>query len=214
MTPGDGDYMTREGYGANKVAAEHVLLDSGLPVTVIRPSKVHGAGALRPREWIFIKRALDGRTAVFLAHRGDSVDHTSAAQNIAALIEVTATAPATRILNCADPDAPSAVEISRAIARILDHERDEVLLDGGAVGTLGDNPWDAAYPIVLDMTKALELGYAPVGSFEQTVRAEVEWLVPLVSHDARGAQLPSGLDAAFFESFFDYATEDRYLAGQ
>ena len=49
------DHESREGYGANKVAAEHVLLDSGRPVTVLRPSKVHGAGAARPREWIFVK---------------------------------------------------------------------------------------------------------------------------------------------------------------
>jgi nucleoside-diphosphate-sugar epimerase len=212
MVPGDGDYMTREGYGANKVAAEHVLLDSGLPVTVIRPSKVHGAGALRPREWIFIKRALDRRPAVFLAHRGAGVDHTSAAVNIAALIDVCAAAAASRILNCGDPVAPSALAISRSIAKILDHEWDEVLLDGDDLGTLGDHPWDAPYPIVLDMTNGLALGYEPVGTFEETVRAEVEWLVPLVSTGARPVELPSGLDDAFFESFFDYATEDRYLA--
>jgi nucleoside-diphosphate-sugar epimerase len=67
MAPGFGDYATREGYGANKVAAEQVLLDSGLPVTVLRPSKIHGAGSARPREWVFVKRALDRRPAVFLA---------------------------------------------------------------------------------------------------------------------------------------------------
>jgi nucleoside-diphosphate-sugar epimerase len=212
MVPGDGDYMTREGYGANKVAAEHVLFDSGLPVNVIRPSKVHGAGALRPREWIFIKRALDRRPVVILAHRGAGIDHTSAAVNIAALIEVCAAAPASRILNCGDPVAPSALEISRSIAKILDHEWDEVLLDSDELGALGDHPWDAPYPIVLDMTNALELGYVPVGTFEETVRAEVEWLAPLVSTGARPVELPSGLDVAFFESFFDYATEDRYLA--
>jgi nucleoside-diphosphate-sugar epimerase len=50
LAPCDADYRTREGYGANKVAAEQVFLDSGSPVTVVRPSKVHGAGAFRPRE--------------------------------------------------------------------------------------------------------------------------------------------------------------------
>ena len=45
MAPGSGDYMSREGYGANKVAAEQVLLDSGVPVTVLRPSKIHGPGS-------------------------------------------------------------------------------------------------------------------------------------------------------------------------
>jgi nucleoside-diphosphate-sugar epimerase len=48
MAPGNGDYQTAEGYGANKVAAEHVLLDSGLPVTVLRPSKIHGPGTRQP----------------------------------------------------------------------------------------------------------------------------------------------------------------------
>jgi nucleoside-diphosphate-sugar epimerase len=211
MAPSDVDYMTREGYGANKVAAEHVLLDSGLPVTVIRPSKVHGAGALRPREWDFIKRALDGRPALFLAHRGAGIDHTSAAVNIAALIGVIATAPAARILNCVDPDAPSALEISRAIARILDHVWEEVLIEGDAIGTIGKHPWDAPYPIVLDMSRAVELGYEPVGTFEETVPVEVEWLVPLVSTGPRPVELPAGFDGEFFESLFDYVAEDRYL---
>jgi nucleoside-diphosphate-sugar epimerase len=70
VAPGEMDYSTRKGYGANKVAAEHVLLDSGRPVTVLRPSKIHGEGSARPREWVFVKRVLDRRPAVFLAHRG------------------------------------------------------------------------------------------------------------------------------------------------
>src|SRR5262249_38188440 len=70
MAPGSGDYTTPEGYGANKVAAEQVLLDSGSAVTVLRPSKVHGAGASRPREWVFVKRGLDRRPAILLSHRG------------------------------------------------------------------------------------------------------------------------------------------------
>src|ERR1700758_1699627 len=71
MAPSAGsDYQSREGYGACKVAAEQVLLDSGAPVTVLRPGKVHGPWAARPREWVFVKRVLDRRPAVFLARRG------------------------------------------------------------------------------------------------------------------------------------------------
>ena len=109
MAPGDGDYNSREGYGANKVAAENVLLDSGEPVTVLRPSKIHGVGAQTPREWVFVKRVLDRRPAVFLARRGAGVDHPTAAANIAALIDVVAATPGRRILNSADPDEPSAL---------------------------------------------------------------------------------------------------------
>jgi nucleoside-diphosphate-sugar epimerase len=203
MAPGAGDYRTRAGYGANKVAAEHVLLASGAPVTVLRPSKVHGVGTTRPREWVFVKRVLDRRPAVFLARRGEGVDHTTAAANIAALVEVAAAKPGTRILNSADPDAPSGLEIARTIARILDHEWEEVLLDGEPADGLGAHPWDAEHPIVLDTTAARELGYVPAGDYEATVVEEVEWLV----ETARRGDLR--LDDEFFTRFLDYAVEDR-----
>lgn len=210
MAAGDGDYTTREGYGANKVAAEQVLLDSGGPVTVLRPSKVHGPGGSRPREWIFVRRVLDRRPAVFLAHRGRGVDHTTAAANVAALIEAVAARPGRRILNSADPDAPSALEISRAIARHLDHEWDEVLLDEGAGEGLGRHPWEAPHPIVLDTSAAAELGYAPAGDYATTVADEIDWLVSSArgDHDCDALRL----DEPYFAPLLDYAAEDRYLA--
>jgi len=199
MAPGDMPYDSREGYGANKVAAEQVLLDSGLPVTVIRPSKVHGAGAARPREWHFVKRVLDRRTAVLLAHRGEGADHPTAAANIAALVEVAAAQPGRRVLNCADPDTPNGLDISRTIARQLGHEWEEVLVDGDEPGS---HPWDVVPPIVLDMAAAAELGYVPAGDYASTVAAEIDWLV----------ESGAPPDAEFFASSFDYAIEDRYLS--
>ena len=210
LAPGEGDYMTREGYGANKVAAELVLLESGLPVTVLRPSKIHGPGARRPREWVFVKRVLDRRPAVFLARRGAGVDHTTAAANIAALIEVVAAKPGQRILNSADPDAPSALEISRTIARHLGHVWDELLLDDGADEALGRHPWDTPHPIVLDMTAATELGYTPAGDYASTVTEAVDWLVR-AARGGEGAEHLPGPDDEFFGPMLDYATEDRYL---
>lgn len=127
VAPGNGDHTTREGYGQNKIAAEHVLLDSGHPVTVLRPSKVHGAGAARPREWVFVKRVLDRRPAVFLAHRGAGVDHTTAAVNVAALVEVVAAAPGRRILN---KRRPRRAERARDLAH--DRAASRSRLGGGA----------------------------------------------------------------------------------
>lgn len=210
MAPGDGDYTSREGYGANKVAAEQVLLDSGLPVTVLRPSKVHGAGASRPREWVFVRRALDRRPAVFLANRGTGVDHTTAAANIAALIETAAMRPGRRILNSADPDAPSALQISRTIAWQLGHHWNEVLLDEEA-SELGRTPWDTPYPIVLDLTASVDLGYEPAGDYAATVSDEVEWLVA-AAHGGEGAERLPSVDDPFFGPLLDCTAEDRYLA--
>jgi nucleoside-diphosphate-sugar epimerase len=203
VPPGDGDYTTREGYAANKIAAERVLLESGRPVTVLRPSKVHGAGGSRPREWFFVKRVLDRRPVLVLARRGAGVDHTTAASNIAALIETAARVPGSRILNCADPDTPSALEISRVVAGRVGHLWEEVLL-ADAPGTLGAHPWDAEHPIVLDTSAAAELGYVPAGDYASTVAEEVDWLV------ATGGE--GRLDEEFFAPLFDYAAEDSHIA--
>lgn len=194
LPPGDMPYASAEGYGPNKVAGEQVYLDSGHPVTVLRPSKVHGEGAENPREWYFVKRVLDRRPAVLLARRGAGTDHPTAAANIAALIEIAAAKPGTRILNSADPDAPSGLEIARTIARHLGHEWDEVLLDHD--GPLGRHPWDRLPPIVLDTTAATELGYVPAGDYATTVAPAIDWLV---------ANPPA------MDELFDYEAEDRYL---
>ena len=132
MTPReDVPFDSPEGYGANKVAAERVLLESRIPTTVVRASKVHGVGNSRPREWVFVKRVLDQRPMVFFNRSGHGADHTTAAVNTAALIETAALQPGWRILNSADPDAPSGMEIARAVASHLNHSWEEVVLEGG-----------------------------------------------------------------------------------
>jgi nucleoside-diphosphate-sugar epimerase len=206
MTPReDIDYRSAAGYGANKVAAEQVLLDSGHPVTVLRPSRVHGEGSSKPDEWVFVKRVLDRREVVVLSRGGRGVDQTSAAANIAALIEVVANDPGARILNSADPDAPNALEISRIVATHLGHEWREVLLDEQAPGELGRHPWDRIPGIRLDMTAAGRLGYQPAGDYAATVTTELDWL-------ATTTRLTPDFDHDYFAPMLDYAAEDAYLA--
>lgn len=212
MEPGYGDFMSAAGYGSNKVAAEQVLLESDHPITVIRASKVHGPGGARPREWAFVKRILDRRPVVLLARGGEGVDHTTAAANLAALVAVVAGRPGRRVLNSADPDAPSGLEISRTIARHLQHEWHEVLLGAEAPPGLGAHPWDSVPPIILDTTAARELGYVPVGDHASTVIETVDWLVDHARHGGRGAEL-AGIDAEFFGDLFRYGDEDDFLAG-
>jgi nucleoside-diphosphate-sugar epimerase len=233
VAPGYGDYRTGEGYPANKVAAEQVLLDSGVPVTVARPSKIHGPGSRQPREWMFVKRVLDRRPLLFLPHRGAGVDHPTAAANVAALIELAARRPGRRILNAADPDAPSALGISRVIARHLGYTWEEVLLDGegttgqettgqettgqggtGLEGTgLGRHPWDKPHPFVLDMTAATSLGYTPAGDYAATVASEVDWLVT-AARGGQDADLIPGPGDSYFAPLLDYPAEDRWLAAR
>ncbi|MFC6023110.1 NAD-dependent epimerase/dehydratase family protein [Plantactinospora solaniradicis] len=209
MKPGDMPYNSPQGYGANKVAAEQVLLDSGLPVTVLRPSKVHGQGAAPPREWYFVKRALDRRPTLLLAGRGRGADHPSAAVNIAALVEVAAERPGRRILNAADPDVPDALTISRVIAALTGHTWHEILLDDDAPPQLGNHPWRCRAPAVLDTSAARALGYRPVGDYATTASDVVDWLLDAVSQHP--AWMPPGVDDMLATTWFDYASEDAWL---
>ena len=211
MAPGCGDPMIGEGYGSHKVAAEQTVLESGLPVTVIRPSKIHGRGGSQPREWFFVKRCLDRRPGVLLANRGRSIDHTTAAANLAALVEVVANAPGRRILNSADPDAPSVLDIARTIAAQLDHGFVEHLLDPSAGPRLGAHPWMAVEPIVLDTNAATALGYVPAGTYAETVADAVRWMTQNADVDSSGSAILPGIDADWFEGMFDYSGEDLYL---
>lgn len=210
MAPSDTDYNSREGYGANKVAAENVLLDSGMLVSVLRPSRIHGIRASRPREWAFVKRALDGRRHLLLARGGSGANHPTAAVNLAALAAFCAARPAARILNSADPDAPDGLAISRIIAAHLAHSWTEILLDESAPDHLGDHPWNTVPPFILDTSAALRLGFEPVGSYADTVKAEVDWLVQTARCGDRSGALPAA-DDAYFRPFFDYAREDAWL---
>ncbi|HXD27824.1 MAG TPA: reductase [Arthrobacter sp.] len=205
LAPGNMPHASPGGYGPNKVAAENVLLDASADTTIVRASKVHGVGTARLREWVFAGRVLDRRPAVLLAGAGAGTDHPTAAVNTAALVHCIADAPAgTRILNSADPDAPNGRDIARTVAAHFGHAWREVLLPDGAPDGLGDHPWDNRPGIVLDTSAATALGYVPVGSYAQTLGTTLDWMA---------AQPRSLFDAdPYFEGFFDYAAEDRFLA--
>ncbi|CCE74387.1 NAD-dependent epimerase/dehydratase family protein [Clavibacter nebraskensis] len=151
----DTDPFTREGYAPSKAAVERAAVDSGLPVTVIRPSKVHGRWARNARTRAIVERMLAGAETIELADRGASVDHLTAAANAAALIAHAADVPGTRILNAADPDPLTAADVVAVIA-------DELGWRGRIVP--------------LDTRASLALGYAPVGPGAELLRAEVAWI--------------------------------------
>ena len=205
IAPGEDSYSSR------KRAIELALLEhEDLRATVVRPGAIHGLHGRFPREWYFVKRILDGRRFVVLARRGASRFQTTATANLAELIRLAARRPRRRVLNCGDPDAPTAVEIARACSAALDHEFTEILLPGREQGSLGDHPWNTPSPVVLDMSEsALDLGYRPVATYEAAAAETCRWLVEHTrGRDWREA-LPEAL--AHMEPMFDYEAEDAFL---
>ena len=202
-----GAYQSREGYGTNKVAAELTLRESGAPVSILRASRVHGRGGSRPREWFVVRRLLDGRDRIPLAHHGQTGNHPTAAVNLASLVAACAQRPAARVLNAADPDIPIAADIVLAIASACQRTVEIVGLDDAAPAEFGWTPWSTWPPFFLDTTASLRLGYQPAGSYSHTVAPAVHELLEL-SCDERARWR----DDPYFDRRFDYTIDDAALA--
>ncbi len=211
VAPGD------TGYADRKVTIEqHLLEHARVPVTVSRPGAIHGAGSVHPREWFFVSRALGGRRAVVLDHSGTSRFQPTAADNLAEIIALGAARPGRRVLNAADPDCPSTLEIGRLVAAALGVSWAEVLLPGNGPDGVGATPWSTTTPFVASTAlAAAELGYAPVTTYADALPSFVEWLVE-VTRDRDPVEVFPFLGRHYRPQADVFAAEDdllRALAG-
>ena len=199
VDPGPDTYSTR------KVALEQALLQHVLrPTTILRRGAIHGLASRHSREWFFVKRILDRRSAVPLAYMGESRFHTTAAANIAELVRIALARPGVGALNIADPVALSVSEIGRAIAASYGRTCEIVPFAGPPQVRLGAHPWCVPAPIVLDMSRAAAIGYRPAVTYEQSVGEDCRSIEAMA---ASGAIFPDYINA-----MFDYAAEDAWLA--
>lgn len=207
LAPGDATYGTR------KIALERELLASALPSTLLRAGAIHGPHCRSPRELFFVKRALDRRPVRILAHGGASRFHPAHVANIAELIRLAALRPGSRVLNAADPQAPTVAEIGAAIDEVLGVRGETVLFDGAPQeGLVGLTPWSGPHPIVYDMSAAeRELGYRPVTGYAQSLPATVAWIADRLGGGDWREAFPG---MAKYPDLFDYAAEDAWLAGR
>ncbi|MEU8994675.1 NAD(P)-dependent oxidoreductase [Streptomyces caniferus] len=213
VRPGDDNYVNR------KAALERTLLAQGdrLPVTLLRACAVHGPYSPLPRELHFVKRVLDGRRVRVLAYGGSSRFHPVHVDNLAELVRLAARRPGSRVLNAADPQAPTVAEISAAVDAAMGAPESEIVrLDGAPPSSdVGDTPWSVPHPLVYDMTAAeRELGYRPVTTYEESLPATVEWLADRVEGRDWREVFPMMAGVYSDEKLFGYAAEDRWLAGR
>lgn len=207
VEPGPETYSTR------KVAMEQRLLNSAdAHVTILRPAAIHGIGSRHPREWWFVKRALDGRRQVPLSFRGESRFHTTSAVGIAKLIVQALEYPGSQVLNIADPDAPTVTDIGRTISAILNHEWELIPLDGAPGRDLvGATPWSIPSQITLDLSASASIGYRPILSYAEAVEPYCRWLIETAK--ARPWREAFPVIAGYPWDPFDYDAEDTRLSG-
>jgi nucleoside-diphosphate-sugar epimerase len=205
VEPGDETYSTK------KVQLERILLKNDrVPAAVVRPCAIYGRGDRMAREWFFVKRALDRRPYVVLSNRGRGHFHTTSAENIGELVRLIAVEPRTGVFNCGDPDPPQVLEIGRAIGDAVDFDFTEVLLaEAAGRGEVGQTPWSAPKPLLVDMTKAEEeLGYRPATPWAEALPAQVDWLLEATRDRDWREVLPRG--AQYLD--FDYEREDELVS--
>jgi len=206
VEPGEETYSTK------KAKLERILLENDrVPAAIVRPCAIYGRGDRLAREWFFVKRALDRRPFIVLTNRGGGHFHTTASENIGELVRLIAAQPRTDAFNCGDPDPPTVLELARTIGEAAGHPSAEVLLpDPAERGEVGQTPWSASKPLLVDMTKAeRELGYRPATTWADALPRQVEWLLDATRGRDWREVLPRG--AEYLQ--FDYEAEDQLVAG-
>jgi nucleoside-diphosphate-sugar epimerase len=193
-------------YAGAKVAMERALRDSGAPVAILRPGAIHGPGARHPREWVVVKRLLDGRTRMAVVH-ADGQFGTTAAGAVGSLTVAILRGGATGTFNVADADAPTTAAIARTIAGQMNQALDVVPVPPDH-GTVGHTPWSVPGPFISDCARARALGWQPE-PYAAAVAPMVDWLAGLHGQDWRSA-FPAFAQYGFDP--FDYAAEDAVLA--
>lgn len=203
VTPGPETYSTR------KMRMENAARDCFRErATILRPCAIHGPWSRHPREWWFVKRLLDGRRNIPLAHRGMAQFQTTAARLIgkAALSAVVKSMAGT--FNLADDNSPTVHCIDLAIAEALGQKPNFVLFDCDSTGAVGRTPWSIPAPMVVSGSKANETFDLTRLPYSFAVNRVVDWLADRNPPDWRQAfpQL-----AAYPWDLFDYEAEDRFL---
>jgi nucleoside-diphosphate-sugar epimerase len=199
ITPGPATYSTR------KVAMENRLLDSAsIPVTILRPCAIHGPHSKHAREWWFVKRLLDGRRHIPLAHGGQSRFQTTSTFAIAEAVLHAALGRADAVVNVTDSDAPSVIDIGRAIMVAMGADAELVpMADDPKLPGVGLTPWSVERPMVCASS------LPPFKAYAETVPAAVAWLLSALRGRDWREVLPQLV--AYPGDHFDYAAEDAVL---
>ena len=212
----DNDEQT---YSPLKAAMERVLLAGRVPVSILRAGAIHGPHSPALREWYYIKRALDERPQVVLAHDGAGRFHPAGTRNLAALVLACAATPGTHVLNAVDEECPSDADIARTVYAALDREVEVVTFPGPPRESVGASPWAIPKPFVLSMERAhREVGYVAPLTYAQGVEEDIAWVRSRFAETGASSELWQdalpGLWGSEGRGWFDYAAEDTFLAGR
>ena len=215
--------------GFRIVRTEEAVFAAHPDATHFRYPYVYGPYQLTPREWIVVRRVLDGRDRIVVADDGLTLHHHGYTENIAHALLLALDHPdaaAGKVFNIADEEVLSVRQVVEIIAAALDHRFEIVSM-----------PYDLAVPArpllaqplpthrVLDLTRVrTDLGYRDVSPAREALATTARWLVanPLHGsteelHAHRSVRLRGGgspdrrvASARAAMPAFEYDPEPRY----
>jgi nucleoside-diphosphate-sugar epimerase len=202
--PGDVDKVVK------MVQTEDVVFASHPTASHFRYPRIYGPGQVLPREWLVVRRILDGRRQIILPDDGLTLMTAAYSENAAHALLLSLDRPdasAGQAYNVSDEHTLTTRQMVEVIAAALDHPLEMVPM-----------PWalaTTAYPLI-DCETAHhrvmsvenlrhQLGYRDVVPAVEALATTARWLA---DHPVpRGSVMEQGL-----QDPFDYEAEDRLIA--
>ena len=209
----DGDSVTdptEDEKGYRIVKTEEAVFECHPDAAHLRYPYVYGPYQALPREWLIVRRILDGRPHIVLPDNGLTLHHYGYAENLAHAMLLAVDKPqaaAGQIFHAADDEVLSLRQVVEIVAAALDSTIEIVSM-----------PWELATPAkpliaqplnthrVLDLTKLrTRLGYRDKVEPREALRITARWLR---EHPCERG----GPEEYALTDPFDYAAEDRLVA--
>jgi nucleoside-diphosphate-sugar epimerase len=194
---------------AQIVATEQAVLAASPTATHVRYPLVYGPNQLLPREWMIVRRALDGRRRIIVPDGGLQVRSAVYAVNAAhalLLIVDQPEASAGRIYHASDERTPSLRQVVEIVATAIGHRFELV--------SIPDELATPARPLMMltgshhrytpSTALVRDLGYRDVVTAEQGLSDTARWL-------AANPPEPGGTIERALQDPFDYGAEDALI---
>lgn len=168
-------------------AARRATASSGVRLTILRYPALYGPGDTTPREWYYVRQALDRRPVVIAPHGGQAIFSRGYLKNMAHAVALAVDAPPAqeRVFNAADTGQFTVRQIIAAVAESLDHRWEVIDLPEGLLPAhnpsqalpYGIDPYHIQPHLLVDTAKLrAQLGYDDVVSPPVALEATVRWL--------------------------------------
>lgn len=184
-------HLYGDGLRYDKILVERETLhahDRGdFPTTILRWPALYGPRDETPREWYYVKQALDGRSQIAVPDGGQALYARGYFENMAHTAALAAENEAAngQVYNCADTLALSLKQIVEMIGEIMDHKWEIISVPRELMPSAPQSqglpyscdPYDIEPHLLLDLTKIrTELGYRDLVPITTAMENTVRWL--------------------------------------